>query len=195
MATGRATFARMQDSTAADYDIITARRIEFLAGYADRVLDALRLLDEGTEGYAVSGWSTRCNPRLAHRKTDRDDDYVAMCLLHDIGDTLAPRNHGELAASILKPFVPERITWIAAHHPVFQLAYYGHHVGADPESRARATPATSGTTAPSSSASCTTRTASTCATDRSRSRNSRRCCTPRSTPPLGLARPLRRRWW
>ena len=60
-----------------------------------------------------------------------------MCLLHDIGDTLAPRNHGELAASILKPFVPERITWIVAHHPVFQLAYYGHQVGADPESRAR----------------------------------------------------------
>ena len=65
----------------------------------------------------------------------RDDDYVAMCLLHDIGDTLAPRNHGELAASILKPFVSERLTWITKHHPVFQLYYYGRHVGADPDAR------------------------------------------------------------
>ncbi len=135
--TERATFARMQDSTAADYDIITARRIEFLAGYTDRVLDALRLLDEGTEGYAVSRLEHSLQSATRASKDGRDDDYVAMCLLHDIGDTLAPRNHGELAASILKPFVPQRITWIAAHHPVFQLAYYGHQVGADPESRAR----------------------------------------------------------
>ena len=60
-----------------------------------------------------------------------------MCLLHDIGDTLAPRNHGELAASILKPFVSEQLTWITKHHPVFQLYYYGRHVGADPDARER----------------------------------------------------------
>ena len=54
MVTQRATFARMQDSTPADYEIIEARRVDFLAGYPDRVLDALRLLGEGTEGYAVS---------------------------------------------------------------------------------------------------------------------------------------------
>ena len=134
------------------------------------------------------GWSTRCSPRRAASKDGRDDDYVAMCLLHDIGDTLAPRNHGELAASVLKPFVPERITWIAAHHPVFQLAYYGHQVGADPESRARyAGHEWFDDTV--EFCECTTRTASTCATDRSRSTSSSRCCGPHSSAPHGGTRP------
>ena len=131
----RATFARMQDSTAADYEIIEARRVEFLAGYTDRVLDALRLLDEGTEGYAISRLEHALQSATRASKDGRDDDYVAMCLLHDIGDTLAPRNHGELAAAILKPFVSKRLTWITKHHPVFQLHYYGSHVGEDPQAR------------------------------------------------------------
>jgi len=125
----------MQDSTAADYEIIEARRVEFLAGYTDRVLAALRLLDESTEGYAVSRLEHSLQSATRATNDDRDDDYVAMCLLHDIGDTLAPRNHGELAAAILKPYVSERITWITKYHPVFQLYYYGRHVDADPDAR------------------------------------------------------------
>jgi predicted HD phosphohydrolase len=135
MVSQRAAFARMQDSTPADYQIIRARRVDFLAGYADRVLDALRLLDEGTEGYAISRLEHSLQSATRATRDGRDDDYIAMCLLHDIGDTLAPRNHGELAASILKPFVSERLTWITKHHPVFQLYYYGRHVGADPDAR------------------------------------------------------------
>jgi predicted HD phosphohydrolase len=131
----RATFARMQDSTAADYEIIEDRRVEYLAGYSDRVLDALRLLDEGTEGYAVSRLEHSLQSATRATRDGRGDDYVAMCLLHDIGDTLAPRNHGELAAAILKPYVSEKLTWITKHHPVFQLRYYGRHVGADPDAR------------------------------------------------------------
>jgi predicted HD phosphohydrolase len=138
MATGaRAAFARMQDATTADYDIINAEREKFLAGHAARVLDAVRLLDGGTEGYAVSRLEHSLQSATRAHRDGRELDYVVMCLVHDIGDTLAPRNHGELAATVLKPYVEPRITWIAKHHPVFQLYYYGPHVGADPDARDR----------------------------------------------------------
>jgi predicted HD phosphohydrolase len=133
----RATFARMQDATAADYEIINAQRDVFLAGYANRVLDALRLLDGGTEGYAISRLEHSLQSATRAHRDGREPEYVLMCLLHDIGDTLAPRNHGALAATILKPYVEPRLTWIAKYHPVFQLHYYGQHVGADPNERDR----------------------------------------------------------
>ena len=55
-----------------------------------------------------------------------------MCLLHDIGDTLAPHNHGELAATVLEPFLAPDLIWITRHQPVFQFSYYGARVGVDP---------------------------------------------------------------
>ena len=43
----------------------------------------------------------------AHRyyRANRDDDYVACALVHDIGDTLGSYNHADIAAAIVKPFV------------------------------------------------------------------------------------------
>jgi predicted HD phosphohydrolase len=133
----RATFARMRDATTADYQIITSRQAALLEQHADRVLAALAALGHEDAGYAVSRLEHSLQSATRALRDGRTDDYVVMCLLHDIGDGLAPQNHGELAAAILRPFVSERLYWIAKHHPVFQLTYYGTHVGADPESRDR----------------------------------------------------------
>jgi predicted HD phosphohydrolase len=133
----KATFARMQDSSAADYTIIKARYAEHVAGTADRVLDALRMLADGEAGYAVSRLEHSLQSATRAARDGRDTEYVVMCLLHDIGDTLAPRNHGALAAAVLAPCVSSRLTWITKHHPVFQYRYYGRHVGADPDARER----------------------------------------------------------
>ena len=45
-------------------------------------------------------------------------------LLHDIGDTLAPYNHPDVAAAIVKPFVSEANHWMVAHHGIFQGYYF-----------------------------------------------------------------------
>ncbi len=45
---------------------------------------------------------------------------------------LAPANRAEYAATILKPYVTEKNHWIVGHHPLFQLYFFGEHVGKDP---------------------------------------------------------------
>src|SRR3546814_11615132 len=55
----------------------------------------------------------------AHRD-GRDEEYVVMALLHDIGDTLGAFNHPDVAAAILKPFLSEENLWIVQHHGVFR---------------------------------------------------------------------------
>jgi predicted HD phosphohydrolase len=101
----------------------------------DRVVKHLRALDDeeplkGRFG-AVSRF-THClqTATLAHRAGE-DEEYVALALVHDIGDILGPYNHGEFAATLMAPFIGEANHWMVAHHHCFQGYYYFQHLGLD----------------------------------------------------------------
>jgi predicted HD phosphohydrolase len=64
-----------------------------------------------------------------------DDETVVCALLHDIGDVIAPANHSQAAAALLKPYVSETNYWIVLHHGLFQGYYWMHHYGEDRNSR------------------------------------------------------------
>jgi predicted HD phosphohydrolase len=64
-------------------------------------------------------------------------DWIVAALVHDIGDELAPMNHSEFAASLLRPYVSEEITWVIEKHGLFQSYYYAHHLGMDRNGRDR----------------------------------------------------------
>jgi predicted HD phosphohydrolase len=61
--------------------------------------------------------------------TEEDEELVVVALLHDIGETFSPINHGEMAAGMLRPFISPRNYWILMHHEIFQLYYYGEAAG------------------------------------------------------------------
>ena len=63
------------------------------------------------------------------------DEMIVATLLHDIGDELAPMNHSQYAASILRPYVSEKTYWIILHHGLFQTYYSAHHLGGDRNAR------------------------------------------------------------
>jgi len=68
-------------------------------------------------------------------KDKASDEMVVATLLHDIGDNLAPLNHSEYAAAVLKPYVSEKTHWILQKHGEFQMYYFAHHLGADRNKR------------------------------------------------------------
>ena len=61
--------------------------------------------------------------------TAADEELVVVSLLHDVGETLSPINHGEIAASLLRPYISPQNYWILQHHEIFQLYYYGEAAG------------------------------------------------------------------
>ncbi len=128
-------FTKMIDGDKDDYDFLTMHEVEHTKGTADRLLTALVELDEGLSGYQITrlGHSLQCATRAW--RDGADIDWVVSALLHDIGDIYAPYNHDEYAATILKPFVREQCRWVVEKHGDFQLAYFGAHVGADPNKR------------------------------------------------------------
>jgi predicted HD phosphohydrolase len=137
MTVDHAEFTAMRHATSQDYEIILRHAREFDAGLPDRILAGIGALAGSTAGYAVSRLEHSLQSATRAERDGRSDEYVAACLVHDVGDVLAPNNHGALAAAVLRGFVSDELVWIVEHHPVFQLYYYGKHVGADPDSRER----------------------------------------------------------
>jgi predicted HD phosphohydrolase len=131
----RAKFSAMTEGTAEDWAIISRDYMAFAGGLADRVLKHLKLLDGDFGGFPIDRLQHSLQTATRAHRDGRDEAYVTMALLHDIGDTLGTFNHPEVAAAIIKPFVSEEVHWICENHGAFQGYYYFHYVGMDRDVR------------------------------------------------------------
>lgn len=107
----KVTFTRMDEGTHEDYELLAKDEADEIASFPERVLKWLDEMDEPSP-YPITrlGHSLQAATR-AHRAGESEEMVVAT-LLHDIGDVLAPANHSEVAAAMLRPYVSERIYWI-----------------------------------------------------------------------------------
>ena len=131
------SFTQMASGTKEDYLLLGRLEKQHLAGVADRVLRHLLEMKDSFGGYQVDRLehSLQCATR-AYRD-QANEELVVVALLHDIGDLLAPDNHSEMAAAVLKPYISEESYWIVRHHGLFQTYYYAHHMGGDRNARDR----------------------------------------------------------
>jgi predicted HD phosphohydrolase len=129
------SFRRMQDGTREDYELLDRSEREYAKGLPDSVLASLRKLDHSLDGYPVSRLGHSLQAASRAMRDGADDDLVVAALIHDIGDELAPYNHTEIAAAILRPYVRPEVTWIVEKHGLFQNYYYVHHFGGNRNAR------------------------------------------------------------
>jgi predicted HD phosphohydrolase len=131
------SFRRMEDGTREDYLLLDESERRYALGLGDRVLASLAGLDHSLEGYPVSRLQHSLQTATRAMNDGADEELTVAALIHDIGDELAPYNHAELAAAILRPYVRPEVTWIVAQHGLFQTYYYVHHLGGDRHARER----------------------------------------------------------
>lgn len=131
------SFTRMADGTKEDYELLDRYGEAYTAALPERILAALEALKSSFPGYKVSRYEHSLQSATRAARDGRDEEYVVAALCHDLGDELAPHTHGEMVAAILRPYVRPELTWVVKHHGVFQLHYYGHHYGVDPNARDR----------------------------------------------------------
>ena len=131
------SFTQMKDGTRDDYALLEKLEHDYARGLPDRLLAALRGLEHTLSGYKVTRLEHSLQSATRAHDAGESEEMVVAALLHDIGDELAPHSHSELAAAVLRPYVSEKIHWIIKHHGVFQMIYYAHHVGGDPNARDR----------------------------------------------------------
>lgn len=127
-------FHRMDDMTPADFAVLKEVHEENLANLPDLLLGLLDSLG-GDEAYPVDRKTHSLQAATRALRDGRDEEYVVVTLLHDVGEALGPINHGEVIAAILHPFISEGNYWMLKHHPVFQTHFYAANVGLDPDAR------------------------------------------------------------
>ncbi len=133
---GRMHFRRMDQGTDADFAVLARVHEENIRKLPDLLMGLLSDL-KADDAYPVDRLTHSLQAATRALRDGRDEEYVACALLHDIGESLGPFNHGEVVGAVLKPFVSEANHWMLEHHPVFQVYFYGSHLGIDPAARER----------------------------------------------------------
>ena len=122
-------FTQMKDGDKKDYELLSKFEEKYVKDTSKRVIKVLKSLDSSLGGYQVSRLEHSLQTASRAKRQGADEEMIVAALLHDIGDEIAPLNHSELAASVLKPFVSEKTRWIIEKHGLFQTYYYNHHYG------------------------------------------------------------------
>ena len=129
------SFRRMDEGTPADYALLNKLEDEFVGALPERILAALRELEQSLAGYQISRLEHSLQSATRAERDGADIEMIVGALIHDLGDDLAPLNHSQLAASIIRPYVRGEVAWVIEHHGVFQMYYYGDAMGVDKNAR------------------------------------------------------------
>ena len=131
----KVNFTQMKDGTKEDYLLLDKHEKYFINGTADRIIKFMSGLTETLEGYRINRLEHSLQTATRALNDKADEEMIVAALLHDIGDELAPLNHSEYAAAVLKPYVSEKTHWIVEKHGEFQMYYFAHHLGGNKNQR------------------------------------------------------------
>ena len=128
-------FTQMKDGNKEDYLLLEKHEKKYIQGTADRLIKFMSSLNTTLEGYKITRLEHSLQTATRALNDKADDEMIVAALLHDIGDELAPLNHSEYAAAVLKPYVSEKTHWVVEKHGEFQMYYYAHHLGGNRNQR------------------------------------------------------------
>ena len=131
----KVNFISMEEGTAEEYAFLDKLETQYVQDLPSRLIASLKALESSLSGYQISRLEHSLQGATRAFLAEEDLEMVMAILFHDIGDSIAPYSHSEMAAAILRPFVSEKTYWIVKHHGLFQMYYYAHHSGGDRNAR------------------------------------------------------------
>ena len=131
----RAKFHAMTESTQEDWAVIAAASAQYGRELPERIVSHLNLLKGDCGGFVVDRLEHSLQTATRAFRDGRDEEYVVCALLHDIGDVLCPRNHPDIGAAMVFPFVSEANHFMVQQHGIFQGYYFFHHLDLDRDMR------------------------------------------------------------
>jgi predicted HD phosphohydrolase len=131
------SYIRMDLGTVEDYAFSREVNRPYVAATPLRVLAHLATIAHGYVGGKVDRYVHSLQTATRAHRAGECEEFVVAALLHDIGDILAPENHADLAADVLRPYVSRYTHWMVKHHGIFQGYYYFDKVGRNRDERER----------------------------------------------------------
>ena len=124
-------FRSFDESTAEEWAYLNEKFVVFEHKTATHIIEALTSLAGHDLGYPVDRYIHSLQTATMALRAGADSETIACALIHDIGDPMAPNNHGALAAAIVAPYVSPENTWMVKNHEAFQAYYYAQHFNGD----------------------------------------------------------------
>ncbi|OLT58560.1 HD domain-containing protein [Moorena bouillonii] len=128
-------FTSFETGNQKDYDLLFNSFQNYNSDLPKRIIGALAELTTAYGGYQITRYEHSLQTATRAYRNGENEEMVVAALVHDIGGTLAPYNHGAMAAVILRAYVSEKVCWIIEHHDIFSIYYWGHHWGLDRHAR------------------------------------------------------------
>ena len=110
----------MKNGTREDYQLLEKYEKNYERNTSDRILNYLSIQITTLEGYQITKLEHFLQEATIALKNEESEEMIIATLPHDIGDDLAPMNHSQYTASIIRPYVSERTYWLVQHHKLFQ---------------------------------------------------------------------------
>jgi predicted HD phosphohydrolase len=129
------TFKTLNQASAEELKQIVGGLKHNVDQLADHILQHFYLMKSEKGSFSIDRYTHGLQTATRAFRDGRDEEYVVCALLHDFGDYLAPYNHGELIATILKPFIEDKNYWMLKHHTVFQGYYWWDKIGGNNKTR------------------------------------------------------------
>ena len=99
----KVSFTEMKNGTKDDYQLLEKLESQYERKTADRILDYLASQTTTLEGYQITRLEHSLQAATRAYKNEESEEMIVATLLHDLGDELAPMNHSQYAASVIKP--------------------------------------------------------------------------------------------
>jgi predicted HD phosphohydrolase len=127
-------FTRMDRGTDEDFQILKRVHESTLKKLPDLLLSMLADLS-GDQAYNLNRRDHSLQSATRALRDGVDEELIVVALFHDVGEGLGPMNHGEIAASILHPFISDDNYNLLKFHGLFQTYFFASHLGLDPNAR------------------------------------------------------------
>ncbi|MSP83430.1 MAG: HD domain-containing protein [Alphaproteobacteria bacterium] len=129
---GTVGFSGIERVTQSDWDIIIRHHEAHYAEHLPlELLGMVERLKGPMLGFQVDRFEHSLQTATRALRAGADEETIVVALLHDIGDLIAPENHCDIAAGVLKPYVSKENHWLIQHHVYFSGYYFFHFSGLD----------------------------------------------------------------
>ncbi|MCY4285550.1 MAG: HD domain-containing protein [Thiotrichales bacterium] len=133
----KVSYVRMDEGTVEDYALQGALAAPFMAATPERLLAFMESLHFTFPGGQIDRYAHSLQTATRAEDAGECEEIIVAGLLHDIGDSLAPHNHADVGADILRPYVSRHTYWMLKHHGIFQGYYFWDKVGKNRDERDR----------------------------------------------------------
>jgi predicted HD phosphohydrolase len=125
----RASFTRVDQASAAEWLHIGMATIAQQPAVADTILAMLRSFRGLNAGFRVDQYHHAMQMATMAKRDNANDATVLSALCHDIGKVISIEGHPEIAAALLRPYVPDENYQMVRTHQDFQGRWYYGYLG------------------------------------------------------------------